>query len=331
MPNIKAQQNFSIQKWIFALSVFLFIIKLTAWYLTDSSAIFSDAMESIVNVIAGFIGVVSLYVAAMPKDKNHPYGHGKVEFLSAAAEGVLILLAGLIIFYETGKNFLVKKEVVRLDFGLLLTVFTGLANYLAGRYCLRSGKMNNSLALQASGKHLITDTYSTIGVVVGLIIILITKQYILDKIIALAMGALIVYNGIKIIRAAFSGIMDEADQEILNKVVIALNRNRNPEWIDVHNLRVQKYGANMHMDCHLTLPWYSNLRQAHNQINIFTQMLEVELGDKIEFFIHTDDCRESSCPICLKEDCPVRLHAFTQKIEWDMQNIAENRRHDINT
>ena len=294
-------------------------------------AILSDALESTVNVVAGFIGLVSLYIVAKPRDRNHPYGHGKAEFLSAAAEGTMIILAGLFILYETATTFLKHTPVERLDSGLILVFITAVINYLAGYFCIRIGKRNNSLALQASGKHLQIDTYSTVGIIVGLIIILITKQYILDKIIALIMGLLIIYNGIKIIRTAFSGIMDEADVQILERVVKALNENRRDNWIDIHNLRVVKYGAMMHIDCHFTLPWYMNLADAHKELNILTDMIEKEFGDTIEFFVHTDECREKSCAICLKDDCPVRLHPFERKIEWNLINIADNERHSAST
>lgn len=331
MPNSKALENLKVQKWIFALSVFLFLIKIVAWQMTGSLAILSDALESTVNVIAGFIGLVSLYVVAKPRDRNHPYGHGKAEFLSAAAEGTLIIFAGGFILYETVTTFLNHTPVEKLDSGLILVLVTAIINYIAGFICIRIGKRNNSLALQASGKHLQIDTYSTLGVVAGLLIIIVTEYYILDKIIAVIIGLLIIYNGIKIIRSAFSGIMDEADVKILERVVKALNENRRDNWIDIHNLRVVKYGAMMHIDCHFTLPWYMNMREAHEELNIMTDIIETEFGDTIEFFVHTDDCREKSCAICLKKDCPVRLHPFEKKIEWNLINIADNERHNAHT
>lgn len=331
MPNSKALENLKVQKWIFALSVFLFLIKIVAWQMTGSLAILSDALESTVNVIAGFIGLVSLYVVAKPKDRNHPYGHGKAEFLSAAAEGTLIIFAGAFILYETVSTFLNHTPVEKLDSGLILVLVTAIINYIAGFICIRIGKRNNSLALQASGKHLQIDTYSTLGVVAGLLIIIVTEYYILDKIIAVIIGLLIIYNGIRIIRSAFSGIMDEADVKILERVVKALNENRRDNWIDIHNLRVVKYGAMMHIDCHFTLPWYMNMREAHEELNLMTDIIETEFGDTIEFFVHTDDCREKSCAICLKKDCAVRLHPFEKKIEWNLINIADNERHNAHT
>ncbi len=178
------KKNFKVQQWITALSVILFAAKITAYYYTNSLAILSDALESIVNVIAGFIGLYSLYVAAKPKDIEHPYGHGKAEFISAAAEGGLIFASGLLIIYEAVVNFIENKPLQQLDKGLWLVASTAVVNWIAGFICERIGKKNNSLALQSSGKHLKIDTYSTLTIIAALIIILITKFLWLDKIAA---------------------------------------------------------------------------------------------------------------------------------------------------
>lgn len=327
----KAKESLQVQKGVFVLSLLLFLLKVYSWKLTGSLAILSDALESTVNVLAGFIGLASLYIAAKPKDSNHPFGHGKVEFLSAAAEGTMIIIAGLVILYGAVTTFFEKKTIERLDAGLVLIVITAIINYIAGTYCVKKGIRNNSLALQASGKHLQTDTYSTIGIIVGLIVILFTKMYILDKIIAMGMGLLIIYNGYKIMQQAFSGIMDEADKHILEKMAKVLNQHRRNNWVDIHNLRVVKYGSLLNVDCHFTLPWYMNLQEAHKELNILITLVEQAFGDRIEFFVHTDDCREKSCAICLMTDCTMRMHDFEQKIEWTFNNISNNERHSILT
>ena len=162
------KENFLVQKWVTVLSVVLFILKITAYYLTDSLAILSDAMESIVNIVAGFIGLYSLYIAAQPRDENHPYGHGKAEFISAAAEGSLIIAAGILIIYETIVNTLENHRVQALDNGMWLVGSTAILNYIAGAVCIRIGRKNNSLALESSGKHLQIDTYSTVGVLAAI-------------------------------------------------------------------------------------------------------------------------------------------------------------------
>lgn len=323
-----AQQNFRVQLWITLLSVLLFLTKIIAYYFTHSLAILSDALESIVNVIAGFIGLYSLYVAAKPKDLEHPYGHGKAEFVSAAVEGGLIVAAGIMIIYETIANILRNEPIHQLDMGLWLVGATAVLNFTAGTICLRLGKKNKSLALQASGKHLQIDTYSTLGVIAGLIIILFTQLYWLDKLIAFGMSVLIIYNGYKIIRSSLAGIMDEADMELLGKFIEVLNHNRRENWIDLHNLRVIKYGSLLHVDCHLTVPWFLNIHEAHREIDALSALIKQEFGDMIELFVHTDGCMPFSCRICNK-NCQERQHMFEQKVEWTLSNIISDKKHQL--
>ncbi len=325
------QQNYRVQKWITALAVVLFSAKLIAYYLTHSLAILSDALESIVNVLAGFIGLYSLYIVTKPRDTDHPYGHGKAEFVSAAAEGGLIVSAGILIAYEAIINIIHSQPVTMLDNGLILVGITGVINYVAGIVCIRTGKKNKSLALQASGRHLKIDTYSTFAIIGGLIIILLTKQYWIDKVIAFGMSILVMYNGYKIIRQSLAGIMDEADMDLLHRMIALLNANRQNNWIDIHNLRVIKYGALLHIDCHVTLPWYLNLRDAHIELDVLGDLIKHEFGDTMEMFVHTDDCEPTGCPVCMKTDCPVREYPFEKRIDWTMQNVITNRRHDIET
>jgi len=324
-----AKQNFRVQQWITLLSVVLFIAKIIAYYLTSSLAILSDALESIVNVLAGFIGLYSLYVAAKPKDIEHPYGHGKAEFVSAAAEGALIIAAGFLILYETLQNFIQHKSLEKLDTGLYVVAATAIVNYVAGYICIRIGKKNNSLALRASGKHLQIDTWSTLVIIATLVIMLFTQLLWLDKVVALLMSFFIMYNGYKIIRKSLAGIMDEADMGLLQRLVILLNKNRRANWIDMHNLRVIKYGSVLHIDCHLTVPWYMNIHEAHREIDMLIALIKKEFGDAIEMFVHTDGCLDFSCNICTKDDCTVRQHPFNRKIEWTLQNIISNKKHQL--
>lgn len=324
-----AQQNLKLQKWITLLSVVLFVLKIAAYYFTHSMAILTDALESIVNVIAGFIGLYSLYVAAKPRDIDHPYGHGKAEFVSAAVEGGLIVAAGIMILYETIQNLIHNNPLESLDTGLILIGITAVINYVAGVYCINLGKKNNSMALMASGKHLQVDTYSTAAIIVGLGMMLLTKLYWLDKAIAGVMGLFIIYNGYKIIRSSLAGIMDEADMELLNKFIAVLNEKKQENWIDLHNLRVIKYGSLLHVDCHFTVPWYLNVHEAHNEIDGLAGLIQQEFGDRIELFVHTDGCLPFSCSICSKTDCTVRQHPFQHKVAWTMENLVSNKKHQL--
>ena len=324
-----SKQNLRIQKIITAIAILLFVVKIIAWYSTNSIAILTDALESIVNVIAALIGLYSLYLSAKPKDYDHPYGHGKAEFISAAIEGTLIAVAGFIIIYEAITNLLHPHTLKQLDYGISLVAATAVINYVAGVICLRVGKKNNSLALVASGKHLQADTWSTVGIIAGLILLVATKINWIDSAIALIFSFVIIYTGYKIIRKSIAGIMDEADEELLKKMVIMLNGNRKQNWIDLHNLRIIKYGGTLHLDCHLTVPWYLNVHEAHTEIDELSTLVKKEFGESMELFVHSDGCLDFSCAICTKTACTVRKHWFEKKVEWTMANISSNNKHSI--
>lgn len=281
------------------------------------------------NVVAGCISLYSLFVAAKPRDIDHPYGHGKAEFLSAAVEGTLISIAGAFIIYKSILNFIEPQEIHKVDYGILMIVFAGVVNWFVGAYAIKQGKKSNSVALVAGGKHLQSDTYSTIGIVVGLVLIYFTHLVIIDSIVAAIFGLIIIFTGYKIIRSSIAGIMDEADMELLGKLVKVLNQNRRPNWIDLHNLRVIKYGAVLHIDCHLTVPWYLNVVEAHKEIDGLIDLITKNFGESVEFFVHTDACLDFSCAICIKEDCDVRLHPFQKRIEWTLENIISNKKHSL--
>ncbi len=307
----------------------LFLAKIIAYQFTHSLAILTDALESIVNVIAGFIGLYSLYVASKPRDLDHPYGHGKAEFVSAAAEGSLIIAAGIMIVYQTVLNIIEENPLQQLDMGLLLVASTAVLNFVAGTICLRIGKKNNSLALSASGKHLQVDTYTTLAIIAGLLIIVFTKLYWIDKLIAIIMSMVVIYNGYRILRTSLAGIMDEADIQLLQQFIKALNEHRRENWIDLHNLRVIKYGSLLHIDCHLTVPWYLNIHEAHLEIDALAALIKNQFGDAIELFVHTDGCLPFGCPICIKSDCPVRQHPFEKRLQWTMENVLSNEKHRL--
>ena len=306
-------------------------MKLVAWYLTGSVAILTDALESTVNVVAGLIGIYSLYVSAKPKDTDHPYGHGKAEFLSAAIEGTLISVAGIIIVYEAINNLIHPHLIQSLDYGIWIVAATAIINYITGSICISTGKKNNSLALMASGKHLQSDTYSTVGIIAGLVLLYFVKLWWIDSAVAILFAFIIMFTGYKIVRTSVAGIMDEADTTLLEKLVVMLNTNRRPNWIDVHNLRIIKYGGTIHLDCHLTVPWYLNVHQAHVEIDALSALVKNEYGESMELFVHSDGCLDFSCNICTKDDCTVRKHPFEQKIEWTLDNIVSNKKHRVIT
>jgi cation diffusion facilitator family transporter len=321
--------NLRLQRLIAIASSILLVAKFVAYYLTNSVSVLTDALESIVNVVAGFIGLYSLYVSAKPRDMDHPYGHGKAEFLSAAVEGTLVLSAGILIIYSAAKNFIAPVPIRKLDVGILLIGGTAIINWILGYISLRQGKRNNSLALIASGKHLQSDTYSTAGIIAGLVLISLTHFLWIDGVVAIGFGIFIVYTGYKIVRASLAGIMDEADMILLEKMVALMEKNRRDNWVDLHNLRVIKYGNVLHLDCHLTVPWYFNIHQAHHEIDELGKLIRSNFGESLELFVHNDGCLYFQCHICKKNDCPVRQHSFKQTVEWTLDNALQNEKHNL--
>jgi len=316
-----------IQRNIALLAVVLFIIKMVAWYLTKSVAIYTDALESIVNVVAGFLGLYSVWLAAQPRDFNHPYGHGKVEYLSALIEGALIIIAGLLIIVESIKRIFHPQPIQQLDLGLLLIFLTAALNAGYGWYAQKMGKKFNSAAIQASGKHLMTDTYSTLGIIAGLILMRLTNIIWLDIAMAIAAAVFILYTGYKVLRTSLAGIMDEADTVLLTTIIAFLQQHKRAEWIDLHNLRTIKYGSILHIDAHMTLPWYYNIEQGHAEIENLEALIQNEYGSAIEMFIHIDACKPASCKICKIEHCSERKSALEQDMIWTVQNVVKNQQH----
>ena len=323
-----AIQNLKVQKWVAVISLFVLAVKFIAYYNTMSVAVLTDALESIANVVAGFIGLYSLYVAAKPRDQDHPYGHGKAEFISAAVEGTMVLSAGAVILYKAVQQLINPVPLRQLDLAMLMLGVTAIVNFIMGIICLKTGKRNNSLALTASGKHLQTDSWSTIAIIIGLVLLYITQYNWIDSAVAILFAVFIIYTGYRIMRRSIAGIMDEADVKLLTEMVEILNANRRKNWVDLHNLRVIKYGSVLHIDCHLTVPWYLNVNEAHTEIDVLATLIRTKFGQSLELFVHTDGCLYSQCPICIKGDCPVRQHAFVKQVTWTLENVSQNKKHE---
>lgn len=313
--------------FVVLVGLLLLVTKFTAFVLTNSNAILTDALESIINVVAGAFSLYSLFLSARPRDENHPYGHGKIEFVAATLEGSLILVAGGAIIFKSIANLINPVPLQQLDVGIILTAAAGLVNYAVGFVTERRGRQNNSLVLAAGGKHLKSDAYSTAGILIGLLLIYLTGMVWLDGVVAIIFGLIIGYTGYRILRSSIAGIMDEADYELLQRIVRVLNENRRENWIDIHNLRVIKYGSTLHIDCHLTVPWYLNVQEAHDEVEAVAQVVREQIDPSIELFIHTDPCIMPSCAICSKANCEVRRQPFQERVEWDFEKVIADRKH----
>lgn len=322
-----SRENIRVQRWVLGLGIMLFIIKLIAWYLTNSVAILTDALEGVINVLSAFLGLYSLWLAAKPRDDNHPYGHGKVEFLSAAIEGTMITIAGILIIWESVSRLFQPQEITQLEIGIVLITIAGGLNGLLGWIAIKIGTRNHSMALESSGRHLISDTLSTAGLLVGLFFVLLLKVWWLDAVVAIVFGLIIIWTGYRILRRSVAGIMDEADRELLDDLVKFLQEHRQKNWVDIHQLRIIKYGSVLHIDCHLTVPWYFNVLEAHQEVTALEETIDSLFGNRVELSVHTDGCRPSACPICTKSDCSRRQAPFDEALVWSLDIALSHLRH----
>lgn len=319
-----------VQQWVVLTSVVLFALKVLAYFLTNSVAVLTDALESTVNVVTGFTGLYSLRLAAKPRDREHPYGHGKAELISASFEGILILVAGLVIIYESIINLVHAHPVKQLDTGILIISATAAINWFVGAWCIRTSRAHHSVALEASGRHLQSDTWTTVGIVGGLILLRFTGIAWIDSGVAIIFAILIMVEGYRIIRQTVAGIMDEADEYLLKRLIALLNQHKRPAWIDLHNLRTIKYGYILHLDCHLTVPWYYNVNEAHLEIDALHALIGEQFHQSLEMFVHTDGCvPPASCRVCPLTECLVRKSPFEGRLEWTLENITSNVKHGV--
>jgi cation diffusion facilitator family transporter len=324
-----SKQNLKIQYSLTGLTVVVFVLKVATFFITHSLSVLSDTLESVVNIIATIVGSYSMYIAAKPKDKDHPYGHGKAEFISSAFQGSLIIGVGCLIIYESIDSFIHPNSLHNLGNGFWLLIIIALINISTALLVMRMGKKNNSQALVTSGKLFLIDFFTTISVAIGLLILMVTGFQKVDSIIAILLGGWVLYDGYKILRVSLAGIMDEADMALLENVIEEINSNRNDQWIDLHNLRVIKYGPLLHIDCHLTMPWFLNVNEAHLVMDQFTDLVKNKFGDTVEFFIHIDGCMPFSCALCTIQNCEKRKSPFQQKLTWTMENVLANHKHQL--
>jgi cation diffusion facilitator family transporter len=310
-------------------SVGLVAIKFYAYQLTRSQAVLTDALESIINVFTSGFALYSLHLAGQPKDENHPYGHGKVENLSLGFEGGLILMAGAFILYKASLSMLHPQPVARPDWGVLLLASTAVVNLGVGLVLVRAGKRLKSVALVGDGQHLYIDALTSIVSSVALVLVAATGVVRFDAGAALLLGGFILVNGWRMLRRSVSGLMDETDTAIVAEVIAELQAQRRAPWIDVHNLRVQRYGANLHIDCHMQMPYYFTLEQVHTQLHDIEELIRSRFAVEVEMFVHADPCTFAACSLCLMPDCPVRQHPFRHEVEWNLQNAVKNERHHL--
>jgi cation diffusion facilitator family transporter len=304
-----------------AVGIGMFITKMTAYFITGSVAIFSDAAESVVHVAATGMALFSIILSSKPADKTHLYGHGNVEYFSAGVEGFLILLAaGVIIFTAVG-DIIAGPTLESLSVGVIFISAAGFVNLLLGFYLIRTGKKTNSITLVADGKHVLTDAYTSIGVLVGVILVMITGYVLLDPILAIIVALNIVFTGYKLIRESVGGLMLETNPEMLKKISDKLISMKKNYWIDIHELRYWQSGDRTFIDFHLILPYYFTIEQSHKEEKMIDEELEKAFPSS-QIKIHFDYCVPELCKFCGYDICKVRSEEKKINFEWNVEKSA---------
>jgi cation diffusion facilitator family transporter len=296
-----------------AIGALLLVVKYVAYVYTGSSAILSDALESIINVVAALFAVGGLSFASRPADQGHPYGHGKIEYFSAVFEGGLIAFAAVLIVWYAALELIRGPELARLELGLVLTIAAGGVNALLGWYLLREGRIHRSITLTADGKHVLSDFQTSAGVVVGLVLVQLTGIVWFDPLAALLVGVNLGFTGYRLVRQAAGGLLDEGDPRLLGGLVDELERSRVPGIIRVHRLRAIRSGRETHADAHVFVPEYWTVEQAHDAVGELERRVLATPALDGELVFHIDPCGRAFCSLCDVEGCPVRQAPFVRR------------------
>lgn len=304
------------------IGVILLIVKFAGYYLTNSTAILSDALESIVNVITALMALFAIRISARPADQSHPYGHGKIEFFSSGIEGLMVTLAGIAIIYKSIESFLLKPQVVQLTLGLILITIAGIINGALGWYLIKKGRDTKSATLNASGFHVLSDAYTSLGVIIGLLLVKFTDIWWLDPLTAAIVGLHIGWHGYKIVNESFHRLMDSSDPETLTKIAKSLQDNRKDEWIAPHRLRAWRSGADLFVDFHLIMPYYHTLRETHNAEHQIHDLFDNTFREPVEVYLHTEPCLPQFCEICNMKSCPVRKYEQSEELTWNTELLT---------
>ena len=326
----KARMNYECERTIAIVGAILMISKFVAFFITGSVSIFTDAMESIVNVVAGIIGVYALWLCLHPADNEHPYGHGKVELISSIIEGMMILFAGILIIIEAAERFLNPADVRQIDVGLVIVVIAAAVNFAMGMNAIRKGKANGSIALEASGRHLCTDTYSSVGIIIGLGLMYILglmghDVWWIDPVTAVIFGVFIIYTGINVMLKSGGRIMDAADRELLVEVTRAFNHVRVPEIIDIHHLRVVSYGALVHIDAHMVVPEDVTMKRVDEIRGYIINEIVRVIGPGADITIQAESCDCASCAHCAEVDCHDRKAGYANMVKFNLGTVTSEK------
>jgi len=278
-----------------ATSVGTIVLKFGAYFLTGSVSLWSDALESLVNLAAGLVALGALMVAEQPADDRHSYGHDKAEYFSSGVEGALILVAAVSIIWSAAQRLVDPQPLVRLGPGIFVAFLAGAMNFATARVMLRVARQHDSITIEADAKHLLTDVWTSVGIIGGLLVVMAMPQWaILDPLMAVAVGIHIIVTGVGLLRRSADGLMDAALPPAEVKRADALIRAELPEGSSFHALRTRKAGARRFLEFHLLVPGTMSVQDSHSLCDRIEAALMADLA-KVHVTIHVEP-RETQAP-----------------------------------
>ncbi len=265
MTQLIKRENLKRFAWLSILAAVLTIsLKMTAYFLTDSVGLLSDALESVINLVAAIIALLMLNLAARPPDDDHAFGHDKAEYFASGIEGLLILIAAVSIGWTASVRLLAPQPIEKIGIGLILSLLATIINLVVARILIRIGKEHHSIILEADGKHLMTDVWTSIGVVIGIAAVAATDWYFLDPIIALLVAANIIWTGIQLTRRSALGLMDTVVSKPKQQAICeVLDRYVRREGIEYHALRTRQSGMRQFVSVHILVPGEWTVHRGH--------------------------------------------------------------------
>ncbi len=299
--------------------VLILTLKYVAYWISGSTALLSDAIESVVNVVAAVFALGAVIFAEKPADREHPYGHGKIEHFSAAFEGGLIALAAVMIWWTAVSalhaqlNHTGTLNQAALGKGLAVNVLAGCMNGLLGAFLIHMGKKQRSRAIEADGHHVLSDFWTTLGIAVALLLVKFTGLLWLDPIIAMIVGTMLAITGFRLVHSSSQALLDMEDPNLLKQLIEIINRVRPADIIAIHELRTLRAGRYTHVDIHMVIPEFYPISRGHDLAESFGKQIIAEAGLEGELHTHVDPCQRTWCRQCAVEPCEVRKAPHTEE------------------
>ncbi len=288
-----------------AVSLAVTAVKFAGWQLTESQAVYSDFLESLVNVVVGIVAIIVVRIAAKPADQNHPYGHGKIEYFSAAFEGGLIAFAAVMIFVEAIPAVIDPKPLEQMGLGAAVVFVCGLVNLVMGYLLKRAGRRLGSPAVVANGEHITSDFYTSAFLTVGLVLAHISGYSWLDPILAMFAGLQLAWIGFGVVKKSAGG-----------------SWWRPAAGKPGHRIVPRRPAPFHHIDAHAVVPEFWDVAEAHQKTEAFESRVLKEYPQPAELHLHVDPCRRVYCRRCDLSDCPIRQIAFETRLEPDLDTLT---------